>query len=88
MVITIKVMLESPEIDVKKTENLVKEKLASFDIMQIRFEVEPIAFGLNAIKATFVLDENEGPTDAIEEELKSLDGVGSVETVDVRRAIG
>ena len=34
------------------------------------------------------MDESKGSTDALEEDIKGIEGVNSVETVDVRRAIG
>ena len=54
----------------------------------MKTEQEPIAFGLKALKITFVMDEDKGSTDPLEETLKNLDGVNSVETIDVRRAVG
>ena len=36
----------------------------------------------------FAMDESIGSTDALEEEIKSIHGVNSVDVVDVRRAIG
>ena len=55
---------------------------------EIRKEVEDIAFGLKALKITFVMDESIGSADALEEQLKEIEGVKSVETIDVRRALG
>jgi len=34
------------------------------------------------------MDESKGSTDTLEESIISIEGVNSVETVDVRRAIG
>jgi translation elongation factor EF-1beta len=36
----------------------------------------------------FVMDENKGATDELEESISKLNDVNSVEVVDVRRAIG
>jgi len=66
-----------------------KQKIIDFSQTQeIKTEQEPIAFGLNALKIMFVMDESKGSTEALEENIKKIDGVNSVETVDVRRAIG
>ena len=89
VVVTIKIMPESPEVDLNKIETEAKEKIKTFsDSQEMKTEQEPIAFGLKALKITFVMDESRGSTDPLEETLKNLDGVNSVETIDVRRAIG
>ena len=54
----------------------------------MKSEQEPIAFGLKALKITFAMDENKGSTDTLEEDINGIEGVNSVEVVDVRRAIG
>ena len=88
-VVTLKIMPESPEIDLSGIEEEVREKIKSFSgNEEIRAEQEPIAFGLKALKITFVMDESKGSPDALEEDLRSIEGVNSVETIDVRRAIG
>jgi elongation factor 1-beta len=46
---------------------------------------EPIAFGLNAILADFLLDDAEGEMDRLEDLLKGIPGVGEVEVVFVSR---
>jgi elongation factor 1-beta len=46
---------------------------------------EPIAFGLNAIVADFLLDDAEGEMDRLEDSLKGIPGVGEVEVVFVSR---
>ncbi len=89
VVITIKIMPESPEIDLDKIEAKSKTKIIDFSQSQeIKAKQEPIAFGLKALKITFVMDESKGSTDSLEESIKAIPGVNSVETVDVRRAIG
>ena len=54
----------------------------------MKFEEDPIGFGLNALKVTFVMDEEGGSTDKLEEDLKSIEGITSVEVIDMRRALG
>lgn len=89
VVATIKIMPESPDINLSAIEIKAKEKILKFSSSKdIRAEQEPIAFGLKALKLIFVMDENKGSPDALEEDLRSLEGVNSVETIDVRRAIG
>jgi len=89
VVITLKIMPSSPQIDLAKIEQEAKAKIADFSQNdEMKSEQEPIAFGLKALKITFVMDESKGSTDALEEDIKGIEGVNSVETVDVRRAIG
>ena len=49
----------------------------------MKVEQEPIAFGLKALKITFVADESKGSTEALEQDIKTISGVNSVEVVDL-----
>ncbi|MDP6600516.1 MAG: elongation factor 1-beta [Candidatus Woesearchaeota archaeon] len=89
VVVTLKIMPESPEVDLGNIEGEAKTKIIDFSqTKEIKTEQEPIAFGLKALKIIFVMDESKGSTDSLEESIKTISGVNSVETVDVRRAIG
>ena len=89
IVATIKIMPTSPEIDLDKLENEAKKKITDFSQNQeIKSEQEPVAFGLKAIKIIFVMEESKGSMDPLEEDIKTISGVNSVEVIDVRRAIG
>ena len=89
VVVTLKIMPESPEIDLGKIEAGAKAKIIEFyNSKDIRASQEPIAFGLKALKLIFVVDESRGSTDALESQIKTIQGVNSVEAIDVRRAIG
>jgi len=93
VIVTIKIMPSSPDVDLDALYDKSTEKINSFidekhKNGEIRKELEPIGFGLTALKILFVMDENIGSTDKLEENIKSLEGVESVETTDVRRALG
>ena len=88
VVITLKIMPESPETDIQSLKNQAKEIIASEKGEVGKEEIEPVAFGLNAIKLVFVRDEKLGGADVIEQRVGELQGVASAEVVDVRRAIG
>ncbi|MEK6834660.1 MAG: elongation factor 1-beta [Nanoarchaeota archaeon] len=89
IIITLKIMPESVNIDLKELENKVVESIQEFTgETEIKKEIEPVAFGLKALKITFVMDENRGGTEELENNIAGLDGVNSVEVIDVRRAIG
>ena len=89
VVVTMKIMPDSPEIDLENVESAALEKIKSFTGLEnYKAEQEPVAFGLKAIKIMFVMDEAQGATDPLEEDVNSIEGVNSVEITDVRRAIG
>ena len=48
-------------------------------------EIKPIAFGLNSVEATLLLNDSEGGMEEIEEKLKALDEVSQVDVLDVNR---
>jgi len=89
IVATIKIMPESPESDLSLLQKKAEEEIKKFvGNLEIKTEQEPIAFGLKALKIIFVMDESKGSTETLEENIKKIDGVNSVEVIDVRRAIG
>ncbi len=89
VVVTLKIMPVSPEVDLNKVEEEAKKFIAEFaGEGETKSEQEPIAFGLKALKIIFVMDEAKGGTEPLEAKIKDIEGVNSVETVDVRRAIG
>ena len=89
VVATIKIMPESLESNLSSIQNSAEEEIKKFaGETQIKTEQEPVAFGLKALKIIFVMDEDKGSTEKLEETIKTIPEVKSVETVDVRRAIG
>lgn len=88
VLITLKVMPESPESDLEQIETEVKKTVTDYGAAVIKTELEPIAFGLKAIKVIIIMDENKGDTEPLENNLKEISGVMNVEVTDVRRAIG
>jgi elongation factor 1-beta len=88
-VVTIKVMPTSPDVDMDALMTKVKSSIAGFaGEGDTREEIEPVAFGLKALKVTFVMDEAKGGPDPLAEEVAAFDDVNSAEIVDVRRAVG
>jgi len=88
VIVTVKIMPESPDSDLKAIEETSKKQIAEFGGEVGKVEIEPIAFGLNALKLFFVMDESKGDTEPLENTLKNIEQVQSVEVTDVRRAIG
>ena len=85
--VKIKLMPSSPESDLEGIEKKVKETLEKQDAKNPGFEIQPIAFGLKAIIVSFGWPE-EKELESLEEELKKIENINSVETIDLRRAIG
>ena len=89
VVITMKIMESSPEVDLEKLDEKIKELITEYaGSGAYKSSVEPIAFGLSALIVSFVMDEKLGGTDHLEEEISKIEGVESVSVTDVRRAIG
>jgi len=93
VIVTLKIMPKDPEVDLDKVYIEASKHIRDFVDQkhkdgEIRKEVEPIGFGLKALKVLFVMDEAIGTTDKLEEKIKTLPEVESVECTDVRRAIG
>ena len=93
VVVTLKIMPTSPEVDLEKLYVEACKKIRDFvdekhKQEEIRKEIEPIGFGLKALKLLFVMNESIGTTDKLEENIKNIKDVESVEAIDVRRAVG
>lgn len=88
VVVTLRIMPKDPSVDLEKIKKDAVSKIESLKGEVGKVEVQPVAFGLNAVMIYFVRDESLGGTSEIEKELSSIEGVDSVETTDVRRTIG
>ena len=83
-----KIMPEGIDTNLEKLGEKIKSKIESFDSgIFNESKEEPIAFGLKALIVTFALSE-EIEIDEVENSLKEIDGVSSIELIDYRRAIG
>ena len=85
--IRIKIMPDSQSADLEKIERKTSEILTEAGSKSIKFEKEPIAFGLTAIIAQFSWDDSES-NDELMEKLQSMHNISSAEIIDYRRAIG
>lgn len=88
VIVKLRVMPESPEIDLNNVIDEIKSKIEAFNATLEASEKKPIAFGLNALEMILLVDEEKGSTEQLEEDIKKIDGVQSVEVIDVRRTIG
>ncbi len=85
--VKIKIMPSSPEANLVKIESDVKKILSKNHVKNPQFEIQPIAFGLKAIIVMLGWPE-EKELDSLEEELKKIPKVSSIQIIDIRRAIG
>ena len=89
VIVTLRIMPESSDINLDELSKECIEEIDKFtNGTEIKQEIEPVAFGLKAIKIIFVMDENLGSTEDLENNISNLNGVSSVQVIDVRRAIG
>jgi len=88
VIVTIKVMPESPEIDLKKIEHAAHKLINAHDAILGKVEVKPVAYGLNMLNLIIVMDEAKGSTEELEKKIAAIEGVNSVDVTDVRRAVG
>ena len=82
VIVTFKIMPKAIETNLDELESKIKE-----EIKPERMEREPIAFGLVALKVTKLVPEAGGELEKLENKLKSIEGVGEVEVVEVSRSL-
>jgi elongation factor 1-beta len=85
--VQMKLMPESPSVDLKAIEATAIEIINSMHKTQVRVEEQPIAFGLNAIILSFAWND-EIELEKLEAEFQKISQVSSVEILDVRKAFG
>lgn len=88
VVITLKIMPSGVEINIDKLGSDAEEIIKKFGGEIGKKEIEPVAFGLNALKIFFIVDEQKGGTEKLEQEISKMPGVESVMVIDARRTIG
>lgn len=73
----IRVMPTGTEIDLDKLKKQI-EALGAHAVQK-----KPVAFGINCLEVQFIKPDSEGGTDALEDKMRALNGVESVEVTAV-----
>lgn len=79
VLVTIRAMPDGVETDM----DAIQEAVKALDYQVNSTDIEPIAFGLKALIAKFVVDDTAGVADAISEEIKKIPGVKDAEVTEV-----
>ncbi|MFH1503554.1 MAG: elongation factor 1-beta [Candidatus Diapherotrites archaeon] len=82
--IKIKIMPISPSVNLNLIEQEAKKIIESYGGINREYEIEPIAFGLKAI-ITFFQWPEEKEIESLEESLRRIKNVQSVQTIDMRK---
>ena len=81
VMVTFRVMPDGTDTDLEK----IKDALLKMGSKKV--DTEPLAFGLNAVIAYFVVPDAEGGTEKLEKSVKSIEGVSEAEITEVNRML-
>ena len=88
VIITLKIMPSSPEANLENIKKEVIMHIEKFPGKVKETSLEPVAFGLKALKITFISNEKNSNLDPLEDQIRNLEDVSSCEVSEVSRVIG
>ncbi len=88
VVVTLKIMPDSPEANLDELSSKATEMISDFGGSVGKKIIEPVAFGLKAVILMFTMPEEKGSTEELETQVSKIKNVSSVQVTDVRRAVG
>jgi elongation factor 1-beta len=80
----IKIMPSGPDVDLKALSTRIKSQVAQYGRIH-SCKVQSIAFGLQALLITVIVEDKEGGTEAVEASVSAIDEVESVQVLAVTR---
>ncbi len=73
----ISVLPSGTDVNLEQLEKNIRDNIPKGVVLK-ESRKEPFAFGINALKMSFLLSDTAGGTDNIEKAIRNLDGVGEV----------
>ena len=84
LVVRIRILPAEPRSDLDEVVRLLKTEIP-VGIQLMAHAKEPIAFGLQAIVGDFLIEDEEGQMDRLEDSIKNTRGVGQIEVMNISR---
>jgi len=82
---TIKIMPADADTDLNVLKDKIKAAIPASGRLNGEIEEKPIAFGLKALIATIIVEDDEGGIDPVEEALNAIDEAESVSVINLDR---